>query len=455
MRRSVTVADSESRRVLRVLLVITGSLAAAVGCLVLLGGWVLGIGALKSVFPGLATMKANTALGIAALGAGLSLCAGGGRLCSLGKLAAGFAMAIGLTTLAEYAFHWNAGIDQLLFTDPDSPAHPGRPGIATALCLALLGAALLCARRPALYAVKSVTGVAGTLVAWATVNGYIFGAEGLQSVPLFSTVALHTAVISLLLGLGVLAAEPTFWPIRATLEKSAGGVVCRWLLPTAILAPPTLGWLLGHAAMFAIYPAGLRWALYSAVASLGSVWLVMLLASRITAMDAERTAATELSRHDALTGLANRRAFDAFLLENFNLARRHRHALSLLLLDIDRFKSYNDAYGHPAGDELLRTLAGLLLSVGRETDLPARIGGEEFALVLPETDLAGAEALAERVRAAVERSTSFRRPVTVSVGIAALGEETTGVAMLVHDCDAALYQAKGAGRNRVSVAIAA
>jgi diguanylate cyclase (GGDEF)-like protein len=451
----VSTQDSVNTRVLGILLVIIGSLAAAVGCLVLIGGWALGVGALKSVLPGLATMKANTALGVAALGAGLAMCVDRGRLCALGKAAAGFAVALGLATLAEYAFHWNAGIDQLLFRDASSAEYPGRPALATAASMAFLGAALLCVRRPRLQLVKSLTGVAGTLIAWAGVNGYVFGADGLQSVPIFSSVALHTAIVTLLLGLGVLAAEPTFWPIRAALERSAGGVVCRWLLPAAIVAPPVLGWLLGRAAMFSVYPSGFRWALYSAVASLGSVWLVMMLASRITAMDAERTAATELSRHDALTGLANRRSFDEFLLESFSLARRYRHGLSLILLDVDRFKSYNDAYGHPAGDELLKALGRLLASLGRATDLVARIGGEEFALVLPETDLAGAEVLAERVRLEVERLQSFRRPVTVSIGIAAIRAETAGPATLVHDCDMALYQAKGAGRNRVSVAAAA
>jgi len=449
----MSAPDPKSARVLRVSIVIIGSFAAAMGCLVFIGGWMLGVAALKSVLPGLDTMKVNTALCIAALGAGLGLCAASGRPCVPGKVAAGFAVLVGLVTLAEYVFDWKAGIDQLIFTDTSYPAHPGRPAMATAAGIVLYGTALLCVHRPGLQGVKSVTGVAGTLVSWAAVNGDVFG--GLQSVPLFNSVALHTAILGLLLGFGVLAAEPTFWPIRTALERTPGGVVCRWMLPFAILAPPTLDWLLGRAAMSSAYPAGFRWALYSAVASLGSVWLIMMLARRIDAMDAERTAATELSRHDALTGLANRRAFDDFLLESFNLARRHRHALSLVLLDVDRFKSYNDAFGHPAGDELLRTLAGLLQCVGRETDLVARIGGEEFAIVLPETDLEGAEALAERVRAAVERSTSFRRPVTVSLGIAALAEDTAGPATLVHDCDAALYGAKEAGRNRVSVALAA
>jgi diguanylate cyclase (GGDEF)-like protein len=451
---AATGVDPASARVLRVGIVAIGTVSAVLGCMVLIGGWTLGLAVFKSVLPGLATMKVNTALGITALGIGLAITGrDGDRRGALAGTAAGVATALGLVTLAEYAFDWNAGIDQLIFRDSSNPAHPGRPALATAISMTLYGAALLCVDHPRLHLAKSATGVAGTLVSWAAVNGHIFG--GLQSVPLFSSVAVHTAIIGLFFGFGVLAAEPTFWPIRTALERGAGGIVCRVLLPIAVFAPPSLGWLLERASILSIYPAGFRWALYSAVASLGSVWVIMMLARRIAAMEAERIAATELSRHDALTGLANRRAFDAFLLESFNLARRHRHALSLVLLDVDRFKSYNDAYGHPAGDELLKALGALLISLGRETDLVARIGGEEFAVVLPETDLPGAEALAERIRTVVERATDFRRAVTVSLGIAAATQETSGPAMLLHDCDAALYQAKRAGRNRVSISIAA
>jgi diguanylate cyclase (GGDEF)-like protein len=437
------------------LAVVIGGLAAAVGFLILAGGWALGIEALKSALPGLVTMKANTAFCFIAEGAGLALAVKGGRSAVFGKAMAAVALMLGAVTVAEYALPWNAGIDQLLFADPAASAYPGRPALATAVGIALLGAGVLCVNRPRARLLKSAAGVAAMLIAWAAINGYVFGVEGLQAVPLYRSVAIHSATVMLLLGFAVLAAEPTFWPVRTAFESSPVGVVCRWLLPAAVLAPPSLGWLLGHAAPLSGYPADFRWATYSVVTSLGSVWLVTLLARRISAMDAERAAATELSRHDPLTGLANRRAFDGFLLESFSLAQRHGQALSLILLDVDRFKSYNDAYGHPAGDELLKDLGGIMLSVTRETDLVARIGGEEFALVLPQTGLEGAEALGERVRVAVERSTSFRRPVTVSLGVAVIREETAGPATLVHDCDMALYRAKGAGRNRVSVAIAA
>jgi diguanylate cyclase (GGDEF)-like protein len=156
-----------------------------------------------------------------------------------------------------------------------------------------------------------------------------------------------------------------------------------------------------------------------------------------------------MSRSDPLTGLANRRAFDVFLFEAINLARRHGRALTLLSIDIDHFKLYNDTYGHPAGDEVLQAAAATFSSVARETDLVARIGGEEFAIVLPETSAVGARALAERIRAQVA-ALELRSPVTVSIGVASLTNGVSNAAGLVKQGDAALYTAKRRGRNQVA-----
>jgi len=437
--------------VLAVLCVILGCAAALLGGAVLLGGWLLNRNVLQSVLPGLSAMKPNAAAAIVALGIALALTVNGHSFRALGDAAAAIALALGLGTLAEHALNWDAGIDWLLFKDTVTlpAAFSARPSIATALMITLLGAALLCARRPWLQLLKTFAGSTTVLIAWAVLNAYLFGAQVLLDGTWLSSGALHTVAIMLFLGTGVLAAEPVSWPISTVLAKSTGGIVCRWLLPPAILAPPLLGWFLSHEGVLDLFPKELDWALYAAASSLGSVWLILLLAHRITLLEAERTAATELSQHDPLTGLANRRAFDTFLLENFALAKRHRHALSLVLLDVDRFKSYNDAYGHPAGDELLKALGALLASLARATDLVARIGGEEFALVLPETGLGGAQVLAECVRTEIERSSLFRRTVTVSVGITAMAPATSSVATLIQDCDVALYRAKEAGRNQV------
>ena len=443
--------DPKTTRALGVPCTGIGCAAMLLGCAVVLIGWGLGVDALRSVFPGLTPMRPNSAVGITALGVSLALARGRPRLRVFGQAAAAIALGIGLLTLAEYAFDWNAGIDELLFKGfgLNFGAPVGRPALAAALMITLLAGALLCAPHPALHAGKSVGATTACLLAWAALNAYVFGPHALSEMLLFSSTALHTAAILLLLGIGVLATAPASWPIPTVVASGTGGIICRWLLPFALVAPPVLGWLLTRTGAQDVFPVEFDWALYSAASSLGSVWLIMMLAHRITLVDAERSAATELSRHDPLTGLTNRRAFDAFLLESFKLARRHQHALSLILLDVDRFKSYNDEYGHPAGDELLKGLGALLSSLGRGTDLVARVGGEEFAIVLPQTDLEGAGTLGERARAEVERSELFRRRVTVSVGIAAMTSRTATPATLVQECDAALYRAKRAGRNRV------
>jgi diguanylate cyclase (GGDEF)-like protein len=164
-----------------------------------------------------------------------------------------------------------------------------------------------------------------------------------------------------------------------------------------------------------------------------------------------------LARVDALTGVANRRALDERLVEEWRRLERSGGSLSVLLCDIDRFKAFNDRYGHLAGDAQLKQVAALLTSVVRRaTDLVARYGGEEFAMVLPGTDLDTAVELAEAARARVEDA--GRRPApgsqadtpTISVGVAHAvpgGLDTPGT--LLERADAALYEAKRAGRNRV------
>jgi len=160
-----------------------------------------------------------------------------------------------------------------------------------------------------------------------------------------------------------------------------------------------------------------------------------------------------LSTMDPLTGLPNHRAFHETLDREMGRALRHGGALSLLLLDVDRFKPYNDFYGHPAGDEALRRIAGLVGETARVCDVAARFGGEEFALILPDTDVTGAVVLGERLRHAVADADGLERPLTASLGIATLTPSMCGVAELIAQADRALCHAKGEGRNRVSHAL--
>lgn len=157
-----------------------------------------------------------------------------------------------------------------------------------------------------------------------------------------------------------------------------------------------------------------------------------------------------LATTDGLTGLKNRRTFGAELAEEHARAIRYRQPLSLLLLDVDHFKQYNDAHGHPAGDAVLRRVAEELSRTARDTDMAARYGGEEFAVILPFTDEAGSLAIAERVRAAIAGGGWELPPVTVSIGVGTLSLDTPTPDSLIACADSALYQSKEAGRNRVT-----
>ncbi len=164
-----------------------------------------------------------------------------------------------------------------------------------------------------------------------------------------------------------------------------------------------------------------------------------------------------LTHSDGLTGLSNRRYFDEYLSAEWRRAVRERRAIGMLMIDVDHFKSYNDTYGHVAGDDVLKRVANVLTQVGAgAADLPARFGGEEFAVILPGTTPVGMRMMAEKARLLIEKlgvehtGSSTAPCVTVSVGVAILdpsdGQPPT---MLIEAADAALYRAKRDGRNRV------
>ena len=156
-----------------------------------------------------------------------------------------------------------------------------------------------------------------------------------------------------------------------------------------------------------------------------------------------------LARTDGLTGLKNHRAFQERLLAECETALRHETPLALLLLDVDHFKQFNDTFGHPAGDAVLRQVAQRLERTTRDCDFVARYGGEEFVVVLPQTDQTGALRAAEHCRRAIESADWPLRPVTVSIGVATLSLNCAGSDALIAAADRALYAAKSSGRNQV------
>ena len=156
-----------------------------------------------------------------------------------------------------------------------------------------------------------------------------------------------------------------------------------------------------------------------------------------------------LSTSDALTGLHNRRYLTQRLSDELVRSYRHKGAFSVLMADVDEFKKYNDAFGHPAGDEVLKKVATILLNSTRSVDCTARYGGEEFAVLLTGTSGEVANEVAERIRARVEAQQFAGRKITLSIGIAEFPENGQTADEVISNADEALYAAKRGGRNRV------
>ena len=173
---------------------------------------------------------------------------------------------------------------------------------------------------------------------------------------------------------------------------------------------------------------------------------------------AGRAELERLSVTDELTGLANRRRLTTELEREIQRSDRHARAFAVLMLDVDRFKHFNDTYGHPAGDAVLKRLARILRDSARGVDTVARYGGEEFLVILPETAAAGAALVAERIRTSTERDRftpdggSAEISVTVSIGYAVFPEHARTPETMIEAADQALYRSKEGGRNRVTSA---
>jgi diguanylate cyclase (GGDEF)-like protein len=187
------------------------------------------------------------------------------------------------------------------------------------------------------------------------------------------------------------------------------------------------------------------------------MWLTWLFSRELRLRRNAEQELAQLAATDALTGLANRRTLDQVLRHEWFRAQRSGMPLSLLMIDADHFKDFNDRHGHQGGDDALRSLAKVISAhVRRPADLVARYGGEEFSVILAETDSRGAQQIAENIRSAVEQlplRTDAESPMTVSIGISTWTTKSDiSLEQLLFAADKALYQAKESGRNRVVAA---
>ncbi|WP_019559550.1 GGDEF domain-containing protein [Caldimonas manganoxidans] len=236
-------------------------------------------------------------------------------------------------------------------------------------------------------------------------------------------------------------------------------VLLSWGLWPSVAVLVSLAWLL--AALITVAVIGLlgqgSWRLGLVIAT-ACVWvsappMVYVILRQVFRLEQLRQRLQALAVTDDLTGCYNRRYFWDRIEQEWARAHRHGLPLAVLLIDVDDFKRINDAHGHHAGDLMLQALVRACGASLRSTDVLARYGGEELAVLLPQTNLSGALAMAERIRAALQQVRIDWQGqsvgATVSVGVAALHDSHANVQAMVHDADVALYEAKRAGRNRV------
>jgi diguanylate cyclase (GGDEF)-like protein len=464
-----------SHAVSRRLAAVLGLSAALIGAAGL-AAWVFPAEWLIEAYGAHARMKANTGLGIAAAGlslfayaalpkssvAGLVLRRGGGIL----------ALLIGALTLLQHLTGADFRIDQLIVADPGTTQdlRPGRMPRAAAAGLVLFGlASALMPRAPAwCFWTGFVLNAVGFWLALFIAVAFVLAPDALYAFWWSARVSVPTAVAFLALFTGVMLAVPDRGWARIVMSDKLGGVMARRLLPLMAVLPLGTLWLVKTGSEHGLYPDPLGEYIAAVVLLIALTTVVLVTSGRLNVLDAQRRTAEkerqsaqaaalrlrEISETDALTGLSNRRHFLDAAGAAIPAARGEGRPLSLLMVDIDHFKRINDTFGHAAGDNALRLLGATLKESTRRADCVARLGGEEFAILLPGATAAIAQDIAERIcrhtaTLAVldDRGRSFG--FTVSIGLAALTPADRRPEDLLARADAALYRAKRAGRNRV------
>lgn len=311
-----------------------------------------------------------------------------------------------------------------------------------------------------------------TLMVLYAASGLLFGLDFLDTRVHFPR--LSKAVLGLIAGVGFLLALTILLGDQRDALLLAFGFVCLFTVIMPILGVVSfrasvraasyfllaafaamVGAALTALAVWGIIPFN-EWTFRAADIGLmlDATLLALALTYQFRVGQVEKTRAEELARVDPLTGVNNRRAFTDICGPVWHFAQRHNGRLSLILLDLDHFKRINDRHGHPFGDEVLRATAKILVQSIRDHDVLARWGGEEFILLLPETRLAEAAVLAERLRIAMANHVvsyqGVQLNVTASFGVAERTAKHPTLEELISTADFYLYQSKGLGRNRVS-----
>jgi diguanylate cyclase (GGDEF)-like protein len=436
---------------------VAGAISAATAFVVLIGGWGLHQHWLTTPIPSRPAMYPNAALGLTL--AGLSLIVSrrsfrAGRL--VANICAGAALAIGLITVLEYVAGWNFGFDELIFKDTLSVVGTrGRMAPSSAVCLVLVGASLLWLTEKRRVAVSQALALAAATLCLLNLVAHLYGVQNLFAFGSQRGMAVHSIGSFLILSVGILAAEPKRGVMRSITSDAPGGVMARTLLPAAVVVPAFLGWLRWQAQFtLKLFDTSTGLAIFASANIMVFGFLVWLSAELLNRSDAARERARFAADHDVLTSLLNRKGVMELLERELHRCKRQKLALSIILADIDHFKSVNDTLGHEAGDDVLREAAKRFRHGLRVYDSAGRFGGEEFLLVLPGCRLEDAVQRAEETREQLARTpitlqTGGSREVTTSMGVAAMEGVVLSAEELLRRADGALYKAKRDGRNRV------
>lgn len=441
---------------------VLGAVVAVSGISVLCG-WIFDIPLLKSIFSGLATMKVNTAIAFTLIGFALLFRKPNNSEVSWPvQICAALAAIIGLFTLAEYALQWDAGIDELFIQDHLTAVerYPGRPSHMTAFNFAILGIAYLISPSKSRGRVAEILSALGMLVAYVAIVGYVLDVKTLYGAAFYSSMALHTSILFILVSTAIWWGTSDNLLQKLLCASGSAGILARRMVPFALVVPIALSSLWLYGARAGLYDKEFGWALLVVTNVIFLIGFIIVAARPIKNLERERLNITtelenraaelaavnrrleSLSNTDPLTGVGNRRAFNARLTQELETISRYHMPLSLMLVDLDEFKPYNDEFGHAAGDDALVAVATILKDHARKTDFVARIGGDEFAIILTETNINGATIQAERFQHGIKSFDWPLRQITVSIGIAQALEVSNDFASLFHAADKALYRVK-------------
>lgn len=474
--------------------VLTGIIAVVV-----LVGWLYNIEGLKSFFSNAVAMKPNAAVSFLLLAVSLWLTltprTARGKLSNLVvKTCPALVAAVGALTLSEDFFGWDLGIDQLLFREQPGAietAISGRMAPNTAFNLILLGCSLLLSDSPKAKGCRfsQLLAITAAMIGFLAVLGRAYGAESLYGFLNFTLMAIHTALAFIIISLGILFACRQEGLMAVLSSPGGGGIMARRLLPAAVVIPFLLGWMsrLGEQKQF--YDA----AFSDSLVVFGSVILFCLLifatsralervdsslvlalkelrqsrdelearvqertaeltiANRnLNAEIAERKAMQEkllmLTLTDDLTGLYNRRGFFVLAEQQLKLTNRMKKRLFILYADLDDLKTINDAFGHQEGDLALSETSDILRKTFRESDIMARIGGDEFVVMPIGVEEIQIENVIERLQKIIkfQNANNVRKyKLSLSVGIAYFDPENPcSIDELLAQGDSMMYEKK-------------